>query len=68
MVTCTQIISLPLWGRKAVSGSNLFFFFGSMKVCADFMGVEDHSHCKRLPDGSKRIKVPDLFSPQVINS
>lgn len=39
---------------------------GTLKnqVCTDFMAVEDHSHCKRLPDGSKRIKVPDLFSPQ----
>ncbi|XP_055831968.1 F-box/LRR-repeat protein 17-like [Solanum dulcamara] len=37
------------------------------QVCTDFMTVEDDSHCKRLPDGSKRIKVPHLFSPQPID-
>ncbi|KAK4338725.1 hypothetical protein RND71_043212 [Anisodus tanguticus] len=37
------------------------------QVCTDSMAVEDHFHCKRLPDGSKRIRVPHLFNPQPID-
>ncbi|XP_060178014.1 F-box/LRR-repeat protein 17-like [Lycium barbarum] len=37
------------------------------QVCTDFMAMEDHFHCKRLPDGSKRIRVPHLFTPQPID-
>ncbi|KAF3651293.1 F-box/LRR-repeat protein 17 [Capsicum chacoense] len=36
------------------------------QVSTDFIAVEDNFHCKRLSDGSKRIKVPHLFSPQPI--
>ncbi|KAM3326113.1 F-box/LRR-repeat protein 17 isoform X1 [Capsicum chacoense] len=35
------------------------------QVCDDFT-AEDYFPCKRLPDGSKRIRVPLLYSPQVI--
>ncbi|XP_019178228.1 PREDICTED: F-box/LRR-repeat protein 17-like [Ipomoea nil] len=35
------------------------------QVCSsDFMAVENNIPCKRLPDGSKRIQVPHLFTPQ----
>ncbi|CAN4101236.1 unnamed protein product [Withania somnifera] len=34
------------------------------QVLTDCMALEDHLHCKRLPDGSKRIRIPHLFSPQ----
>lgn len=37
-----------------------------MQVCGDFMSEDNHFPCKRLPDGSKRIRVPHLNSPQVI--
>ncbi|XP_009612824.1 F-box/LRR-repeat protein 17-like [Nicotiana tomentosiformis] len=37
------------------------------QVSKDFLTAEDHFHCKRLPDGSKRIRVPHLFSPQPID-
>ncbi|KAK4366041.1 hypothetical protein RND71_013921 [Anisodus tanguticus] len=33
-------------------------------VCGDFMAGDNHFPCKRLPDGSKRIRVPHLYSPQ----
>ncbi|XP_055813196.1 F-box/LRR-repeat protein 17 [Solanum dulcamara] len=34
------------------------------QVSGDFMGEDNHFPCKRLPDGSKRIRVPHLYSPQ----
>ncbi|MCE3215325.1 hypothetical protein HAX54_001875 [Datura stramonium] len=34
------------------------------QVFGDFMAEDNHFPCKRLPDGSKRIRVPHLFSPQ----
>ncbi|CAN4093350.1 unnamed protein product [Withania somnifera] len=34
------------------------------QVCGDFMAEDNHFPCKRLPDGSKRIRVPHLYSPQ----
>ncbi|XP_059298481.1 F-box/LRR-repeat protein 17 [Lycium ferocissimum] len=34
------------------------------QVCGDFMAGDNHFPSKRLPDGSKRIKVPHLYSPQ----
>ncbi|XP_009603053.1 F-box/LRR-repeat protein 17-like [Nicotiana tabacum] len=34
------------------------------QVCGDFMAGDNHFPSKRLPDGSKRIRVPHLFSPQ----
>ncbi|MCD7463106.1 F-box/LRR-repeat protein 17 [Datura stramonium] len=37
------------------------------QVCGDFMAEDNHFPCKRLPDGSKRIKVPHLYSPQPID-
>ncbi|XP_016503125.1 F-box/LRR-repeat protein 17-like isoform X1 [Nicotiana tabacum] len=36
------------------------------QVCGDFMAGDNHFPSKRLPDGSKRIRVPHLFSPLVI--
>ncbi|KAH0636844.1 hypothetical protein KY289_036759 [Solanum tuberosum] len=34
------------------------------QVCGDFMAEDNHYPCKRLPDGSKRIRVPHSYSPQ----
>ncbi|CAI9781233.1 unnamed protein product [Fraxinus pennsylvanica] len=34
------------------------------QACYDFSAVENHFPIKRLPDGSKRVRVPYLFSPQ----
>ncbi|KAL2541200.1 F-box/LRR-repeat protein 17 [Abeliophyllum distichum] len=34
------------------------------QVCYEFSAVENHFPYKRLPDGSKRVRVPYLFSPQ----
>lgn len=36
-----------------------------IQACYDFLAVENHFPIKRLPDRSKRVNVPYLFSPQV---
>ncbi|KAF8394337.1 hypothetical protein HHK36_020545 [Tetracentron sinense] len=38
------------------------------QVCNDFAAVEDHFPCKRLADGSKRVRVPHFISSQPLDN
>ncbi|CAN4112850.1 unnamed protein product [Withania somnifera] len=59
LLQCPNLESVHASGCKDILVETL-----QNQVCGDFMAEDDHFPCKHLPDGSKRIRVPHLYTPQ----